>query len=62
MMLLLLLTSVFVQHLESVRPLMDDTEYERMTSLSEDFESGLGKRLQWYLKLKALWATNYVSA
>nr|XP_040032101.1 LOW QUALITY PROTEIN: carnitine O-palmitoyltransferase 1, liver isoform-like [Gasterosteus aculeatus aculeatus] len=49
------------RHLESVRPLMDDTEYERMTSLSEDFESGLGKRLQWYLKLKALWATNYVS-
>ncbi|XP_054454336.1 carnitine O-palmitoyltransferase 1, liver isoform-like isoform X2 [Anoplopoma fimbria] len=49
------------RHLESVRPLMDDTEYERMTKLSEEFESSLGKRLQWYLKLKALWATNYVS-
>ncbi|KAM8836472.1 carnitine O-palmitoyltransferase 1, liver isoform 2-T3 [Spinachia spinachia] len=49
------------RHLESVRPLMDGAEYERMTALSEEFESSLGKRLQWYLKLKALWATNYVS-
>ncbi|XP_068438672.1 carnitine O-palmitoyltransferase 1, liver isoform-like isoform X2 [Clinocottus analis] len=49
------------RHLESVRPLMDDTEYERMTKLSVEFESSLGKRLEWYLKLKALWATNYVS-
>ncbi|XP_075949741.1 carnitine O-palmitoyltransferase 1, liver isoform isoform X1 [Anarhichas minor] len=49
------------RHLESVRPLMDDTEYERMTKLSAEFESSVGKRLQWYLKLKALWATNYVS-
>ncbi|XP_029312035.1 carnitine O-palmitoyltransferase 1, liver isoform isoform X2 [Cottoperca gobio] len=49
------------RHLESVRPLMDDTEYERMTMLAAEFESSLGNRLQWYLKLKALWATNYVS-
>uniref|UniRef100_A0A8C2WGY8 carnitine O-palmitoyltransferase n=1 Tax=Cyclopterus lumpus TaxID=8103 RepID=A0A8C2WGY8_CYCLU len=49
------------RHLESVRPLMDDAEYERMTKLSAEFESSLGKRLHWYLKLKALWATNYVS-
>ncbi|XP_049419022.1 carnitine O-palmitoyltransferase 1, liver isoform-like isoform X1 [Epinephelus fuscoguttatus] len=49
------------RHLESVRPLMDDTEYERMTKLAADFEGGVGNRLQWYLKLKALWATNYVS-
>uniref|UniRef100_A0AAX7UT57 carnitine O-palmitoyltransferase n=1 Tax=Astatotilapia calliptera TaxID=8154 RepID=A0AAX7UT57_ASTCA len=49
------------QYLESVRPLMDDKEYERMTKLAAEFESSLGNRLQWYLKLKALWASNYVS-
>lgn len=49
------------RYLESVRPLMDDTQYERMTKLAAEFESSLGNRLQWYLKLKALWAANYVS-
>ncbi|XP_059180476.1 carnitine O-palmitoyltransferase 1, liver isoform-like isoform X2 [Centropristis striata] len=49
------------RHLESMRPLLDDTSYERMTNLAAEFESGVGNRLQWYLKLKALWATNYVS-
>uniref|UniRef100_A0A8C4F5K8 carnitine O-palmitoyltransferase n=1 Tax=Dicentrarchus labrax TaxID=13489 RepID=A0A8C4F5K8_DICLA len=49
------------RYLESVRPLMDDTEYERMNNLAAEFESSLGNRLQWYLKLKALWAANYVS-
>lgn len=32
-----------------------------MTNLANEFESTLGHRLQRYLKLKALWATNYVS-
>uniref|UniRef100_A0A3Q0SIJ1 Uncharacterized protein n=1 Tax=Amphilophus citrinellus TaxID=61819 RepID=A0A3Q0SIJ1_AMPCI len=49
------------RYLESVRPLMDDKDYERMTKLAAEFESSLGNRLQWYLKLKALWASNYVS-
>uniref|UniRef100_A0A667XIB3 carnitine O-palmitoyltransferase n=1 Tax=Myripristis murdjan TaxID=586833 RepID=A0A667XIB3_9TELE len=49
------------RYLESVRPLMDSTEFERMTKLASEFESSLGHRLQWYLKLKALWAANYVS-
>ncbi|XP_053196840.1 carnitine O-palmitoyltransferase 1, liver isoform-like [Scomber japonicus] len=49
------------RYLESVRPLMDDAEYERMTKLAADFESSLGNRLQWYLKLKSLWSSNYVS-
>lgn len=40
---------------------MDDAGYERMTNLAAEFESSLGNRLQWYLKLKALWAANYVS-
>ncbi|XP_018592425.1 carnitine O-palmitoyltransferase 1, liver isoform-like isoform X1 [Scleropages formosus] len=49
------------RYLESVLPLMSASEFERMKSLARDFESGLGNRLQWYLKLKALWAANYVS-
>ncbi|XP_049929894.1 carnitine O-palmitoyltransferase 1, liver isoform isoform X1 [Epinephelus moara] len=49
------------RYLESVRPLMDDEQYERMTGLTKDFEKNLGPRLQWYLKLKSWWASNYVS-
>ncbi|XP_035859181.1 carnitine O-palmitoyltransferase 1, liver isoform isoform X1 [Sander lucioperca] len=49
------------RHLESVRPLMDDEKYERMEGLTKDFEKNLGPRLQWYLKLKSWWASNYVS-
>ncbi|XP_034050349.1 carnitine O-palmitoyltransferase 1, liver isoform-like isoform X2 [Thalassophryne amazonica] len=49
------------RYLESVRPLMDDAEFERMTNLATEFENTVGKRLQWYLKIKALWASNYVS-
>ncbi|XP_057691806.1 carnitine O-palmitoyltransferase 1, liver isoform isoform X1 [Corythoichthys intestinalis] len=49
------------RYLESVRPLMDDEKFERMRGLAKDFESNLGPRLQWYLKLKSWWASNYVS-
>uniref|UniRef100_A0A669CGF7 carnitine O-palmitoyltransferase n=1 Tax=Oreochromis niloticus TaxID=8128 RepID=A0A669CGF7_ORENI len=49
------------RYLESVRPLLTDLEFKRMTDLANEFESNLGNRLQRYLKLKALWATNYVS-
>ncbi|XP_069566025.1 carnitine O-palmitoyltransferase 1, liver isoform [Brachyistius frenatus] len=49
------------RYLESVRPLLTDPEFKRMTDLANQFESSLGNRLQRYLKLKALWATNYVS-
>uniref|UniRef100_A0A4W4EYE9 carnitine O-palmitoyltransferase n=1 Tax=Electrophorus electricus TaxID=8005 RepID=A0A4W4EYE9_ELEEL len=49
------------RYLESVRPLMSDSEFKRMTTLAKEFEDSLGSRLQWYLKLKALWASNYVS-
>ncbi|XP_036114083.1 carnitine O-palmitoyltransferase 1, liver isoform isoform X2 [Molossus molossus] len=48
-------------YLESVRPLMKETEFKRMTALAEDFAVNLGPKLQWYLKLKSWWATNYVS-
>ncbi|XP_043979492.1 carnitine O-palmitoyltransferase 1, liver isoform isoform X1 [Gambusia affinis] len=49
------------RYLESVRPLMDDEQFERMTTLSKDFEKNLGPRVQWYLKLKSWWTSNYVS-
>uniref|UniRef100_A0A670JMS5 carnitine O-palmitoyltransferase n=1 Tax=Podarcis muralis TaxID=64176 RepID=A0A670JMS5_PODMU len=47
--------------LESVRPLKTDAEFQRMAGLARDFERTLGPRLQWYLKLKSWWASNYVS-
>ncbi|KAJ8249095.1 hypothetical protein GJAV_G00231120 [Gymnothorax javanicus] len=49
------------RYLESARPLMDDVEFKRMEGLAMDFEKTLGPKLQWYLKLKSWWATNYVS-
>ncbi|XP_048101290.1 LOW QUALITY PROTEIN: carnitine O-palmitoyltransferase 1, liver isoform [Alosa alosa] len=49
------------RYLLSVRPLVSDEEFERLTKLGAEFERNLGNRLQRYLKLKALWATNYVS-
>ncbi|XP_030646428.1 carnitine O-palmitoyltransferase 1, liver isoform [Chanos chanos] len=49
------------RYLESVRPLMDDEKYNRMEGLAKDFEKNLGPKLQWYLKLKSWWASNYVS-
>ena len=49
------------QYLESVRPLMDDEQYNRMKDLAKDFEENLGPRLQWYVKLKSWWTSNYVS-
>ncbi|XP_051884942.1 carnitine O-palmitoyltransferase 1, liver isoform-like isoform X2 [Pristis pectinata] len=49
------------KYLESVRPLLSDEEFKRMQALAQDFELKVGPRLQWYLKLKSWWATNYVS-
>ncbi|XP_066499205.1 carnitine O-palmitoyltransferase 1, liver isoform isoform X2 [Hoplias malabaricus] len=47
--------------LESVHPLRSPEDLKRVNQLAGDFERTLGNRLQRYLKLKALWATNYVS-
>uniref|UniRef100_W5KTA1 carnitine O-palmitoyltransferase n=1 Tax=Astyanax mexicanus TaxID=7994 RepID=W5KTA1_ASTMX len=49
------------RYLESIRPLRSPADFERVSRLAAEFESSLGNRLQRYLKLKALWATNYVS-
>ena len=41
------------QYLRSVRPLLEDAEYERMVKLAEEFRATLGPRLQRYLWLKS---------
>ncbi|XP_032813916.1 carnitine O-palmitoyltransferase 1, liver isoform-like [Petromyzon marinus] len=49
------------RYLESVQPLLDEKKFQRMEGLARDFEKNLGPKLQWYLKLKSWWASNYVS-
>ncbi|XP_045462962.1 carnitine O-palmitoyltransferase 1, liver isoform isoform X2 [Harmonia axyridis] len=49
------------RYLRSVRPLLDDKQYERTKKLGEEFENGISKKLQRYLVLKSWWSTNYVS-
>ncbi|XP_044844952.1 carnitine O-palmitoyltransferase 1, liver isoform-like [Mauremys mutica] len=49
------------RYLESMRPLLSDSHFQRAAALGRDFERSLGPRLQWYLTLKSWWATNYVS-
>lgn len=52
---------IFLKHLRTVRPLLNDEEYSRMERLSKEFEETIGSRLQRYLILKSWWSTNYVS-
>uniref|UniRef100_T1GPK9 Uncharacterized protein n=1 Tax=Megaselia scalaris TaxID=36166 RepID=T1GPK9_MEGSC len=49
------------RYLRSVRPLLDNENYERMEKLAKEFENTIGKKLQRYLLLKSWWSTNYVS-
>lgn len=49
------------RYLRSIRPLVDDATYNRISQEAEDFKKGIGPRLQRYLKLKSWWSTNYVS-
>ncbi|XP_066946043.1 carnitine O-palmitoyltransferase 1, liver isoform isoform X2 [Macrobrachium rosenbergii] len=55
------LKDTMTRYLRSVRPLMDDEAYVRMEKLADDFQNGIGKKLQRYLVLKSWWATNYVT-
>lgn len=41
-----------MQYLRSVRPLMDDEQYSTMEKLAQEFQNGIGKKLQRYLVLK----------
>ncbi|CAB3383318.1 Hypothetical predicted protein [Cloeon dipterum] len=49
------------RYLLSVRPLLDDKQFERMEGLAEEFQRGISKKLQRYLVLKSWWSSNYVS-
>ena len=49
------------RYLRSVRPLLDDNEYEKVKQQAEEFQNGIAKKLQRYLVLKSWWASNYVS-
>lgn len=41
--------------------MLDDENYARMETLANEFQKGIGVKLQRYLILKSWWATNYVS-
>ena len=49
------------RYLLSVRPLLDDSEFEKARKKAEEFEHGIGKKLQRYVVLKSWWSSNYVS-
>lgn len=50
------------RYLRSIRPLCEtDEKYQRLVNMANEFESGIAKKLQWYLVLKSWWSTNYVS-
>jgi len=49
------------RYLQSIRPIFDDATYERIKQQAEEFEKGIGHKLQRYLVLKSWWSSNYVS-
>ncbi|KAI4470727.1 carnitine o-acyltransferase [Holotrichia oblita] len=55
------LRSTIERYMQSVRPLKDYENYERIKNMSESFEKGIGPKLQRYLILKSWWSTNYVA-
>jgi carnitine O-palmitoyltransferase 1, liver isoform len=55
------LNDTMSKYLRSVRPLLDDKSYKEVVKQTEEFENGIGKKLQRYLVLKSWWSTNYVS-
>ena len=52
---------IYFRHLESVRPLCDDNEFNKFVQLGQEFESTLGTKLQRWLQLKWWTSDNYVS-
>lgn len=42
-------------------PLSDSENYQRISKDAQEFQQGIGKKLQRYLVAKSWWATNYVS-
>uniref|UniRef100_A0A914BZZ4 carnitine O-palmitoyltransferase n=1 Tax=Acrobeloides nanus TaxID=290746 RepID=A0A914BZZ4_9BILA len=49
------------KHLISMRPLMNDDEYNELVEFTEKFRKGIGRRLQRYLVIKSWLSINYVT-
>lgn len=49
------------RYLRSIRPILDDVNYERIEKEAKEFENGIGRKLQRYVWLKSWWSKNYVS-
>jgi len=48
-------------YLDSVKPLMDEEDFEKTVELTENFRKNEGRRFQWYLWVKHLFSVNYIS-
>ena len=44
-----------------MRPLLDDEDYNRIVQSAKEFQNGVGRKLQRYLKFKKFISQNYVS-
>ncbi|XP_045433094.1 carnitine O-palmitoyltransferase 1, brain isoform isoform X2 [Pipistrellus kuhlii] len=49
------------KYLESVRPVLSDEDFAWTAGLAQEFLRLQAALLQWYLRLKSWWASNYVS-
>lgn len=49
------------KHLETMKPITTEKEYNELVDLSEKFRKGIGRRLQRYLIIKSWLSTNYVT-
>ncbi|XP_058562217.1 carnitine O-palmitoyltransferase 1, brain isoform isoform X2 [Neofelis nebulosa] len=49
------------KYLESVRPILSDEDFDLTSVLAQEFLRLQASLLQWYLRLKSWWASNYVS-
>ncbi|KAF6077170.1 carnitine palmitoyltransferase 1C [Phyllostomus discolor] len=49
------------KYLESVRPVLSDEDFDWTAGLAQEFLRLQASLLQWYLRLKSWWASNYVS-
>ena len=49
------------RYLTSVRPILNDDDYDEVVKLSQNFLDTIASRLQRYLILKSWWSTNYVT-
>lgn len=55
------LNDTISRYLLSMRPLLNESEHNAITKKAEEFQNGIGKKLQRYLVLKSWWSPNYVT-